>query len=92
MGRGSPNGDVVVLEVSRSVRRMLFHTMARDRLASCLRSAPTHRPGTYLSSRHDAIWSVADTPSALVGEVDDEKDSTIDYTEIRAEPISEIRH
>ena len=31
-------------------------------------------------------------PSALVGEVDDEKDSTIDYTEIRAEPISEIRH
>jgi hypothetical protein len=31
-------------------------------------------------------------PSALVGEVDDEKDSAIDYTEIRAEPISEIRH
>ncbi|GFZ42291.1 hypothetical protein JCM24511_00005 [Saitozyma sp. JCM 24511] len=29
---------------------------------------------------------------ALVGEVDDKKDSTIDYTEIRADPISEIRH
>ena len=31
------------------------------------------------------------TVSAIVAEIDAEKDSTIDYTEIRAEPISEIR-
>jgi U6 snRNA-associated Sm-like protein LSm8 len=30
--------------------------------------------------------------SALVAEIDEEKDSTIDYTTIRAEPIAEIRH
>ncbi|WVR03939.1 hypothetical protein IAU60_000938 [Kwoniella sp. DSM 27419] len=29
---------------------------------------------------------------ALVAELDEEKDSTIDYTEIRAEPLPEIRH
>ncbi|KAK1927408.1 u6 snRNA-associated sm-like protein lsm8 [Papiliotrema laurentii] len=29
---------------------------------------------------------------ALVAEIDEEKDSTIDYTTIRAEPIAEIRH
>ena len=30
--------------------------------------------------------------SAVVAEVDDEKDSTINYDEIRAEPIAEIRY
>ncbi|WVQ74500.1 hypothetical protein IAR50_004101 [Cryptococcus sp. DSM 104548] len=29
---------------------------------------------------------------ALVAEVDEEKDSTINYTEIRAEPLGEIRY
>ncbi|OCF34668.1 U6 snRNA-associated Sm-like protein LSm8 [Kwoniella heveanensis CBS 569] len=29
---------------------------------------------------------------ALVAELDEEKDSTIDYTEIRAEPLGEIHH
>ena len=32
------------------------------------------------------------TVSALVAEIDEEKDSTIDYAGIRADPISEIRH
>ena len=32
------------------------------------------------------------TASALVAEIDEEKDSTIDYAGIRADPISEIRH
>ncbi|WVQ62749.1 uncharacterized protein L199_000897 [Kwoniella botswanensis] len=29
---------------------------------------------------------------ALVAELDEEKDSTIDYTEIKAEPLGEIHH
>ncbi|WWD16623.1 hypothetical protein CI109_101052 [Kwoniella shandongensis] len=29
---------------------------------------------------------------AVVSELDEEKDTTIDYTEIRAEPLSEIHH
>jgi hypothetical protein len=31
------------------------------------------------------------TDRAMVAEVDEEKDSTIDYTEIKAEPLHEIR-
>ena len=30
--------------------------------------------------------------SALVGEVDEEKDSTLDFTELRAEPLAAIRY
>lgn len=28
---------------------------------------------------------------AMVAEMDEEKDSTIDYTEVKAEPLSEVR-
>lgn len=30
-------------------------------------------------------------PRAMVAEVDEEKDATIDYTEVKAEPLAEIR-
>ena len=32
------------------------------------------------------------TCSALIGEVDEDKDGQIDYTEIKADPLGEIRH
>lgn len=44
------------------------------------------------SSSLDPSSPFTDTFSAIVAEIDEEKDSTIDYAEIKAEPISEIRH
>lgn len=34
---------------------------------------------------------LADVCRAMVAEMDEEKDATIDYTEIKAEPLAEIR-
>jgi len=44
-----------------------------------------------LRSRGGTFACEADS-SALVAEIDEAKDSTIDYAEIRADPLPEIRH
>lgn len=71
------------------------HYSPRTHITSHLPSRPSLLVRTLLVPAHVMSHSPPLTmtlPSALVGEVDDEKDSAIDYTEIRAEPISEIRH
>lgn len=67
-------------------------SVALERFICAELASPSKCPGNTCAHASTATPHSSDSahPSAVVGEVDEDKDASLDYSEIKAEPLGEV--